>query len=339
MAYLKPLLTIAIPTYNRARFLDKALSSISSQLKNRSLPIELIVSDNCSTDATEQVVSNHICEGLAIRYIKNFENRGADFNIGQCYLEAKGTYVLTLGDDDLLIEGALANILSVISNFPDFGILHLNWCLNTKNIENKLNQIKIQRFDDYEHFLKKINHNVTFISGNIIRSVYIDQVDLKDYYNSNLIQLPLFLNAILNSKYNLVLTNPTIAVPLDNSGGYSICTVFGKNINGIFEKLSSTKKRVRSFNSIRNSLLIYCFPGWIKRLKSSEHHFDNDNILKLLHPVYKRFLSYWILNYVIIIQSNKMLKFTWPLFRYYAFAVRNITRMFSGRLKYSIIKL
>ena len=339
MACLEPLLTIAIPTYNRSGFLDKALRSISSQLVNVDLPIELIVSDNCSTDNTGQIVCNYINRGLAIRYIKNLENKGADFNIGQCYSEAQGKYVLTLGDDDILIEGALANILAIITNFPDLGILHLNWCLNTRIIQNKQPEIKIQRFDDYEHFLKMIGHNITFISGNIIRSVFIDKVELKEYYNTNLIQLPLFLNAIINSKYNLVLTNPTIAVPFDNSGGYSICTVFGKNIHSIFEKLSSTKKHVRSFNSIRNSLLTDCFPSWIRSLKSSEHQFENDDILKLLHPIYKSYLNYWLLNYVLIIQSNKLLKLTWPLFRYYAFAVRNVRKFLLGRLKYSTINL
>lgn len=341
MAYLASeyLLTIAIPTYNRSGFLKDALNSVKKQFMEVEHLLEVIVSDNCSTDNTYEVVLEFINSGLPIRYIKNNENFGADFNISQCYSEAKGKYILTFGDDDILIEGAISNIFSIINKHPNFGILHLGWCLNTSKSPILSNDIEVQFFDDYEHFLRRINHNITFISGNVINSKYVNQIDLNSYYNSKLIQLPIFLNAVLNSEYNLVLTKPTVAVPLDNSGGYSICTVFGNNIHSILVDFSINEKAIRSFNEIKNSLLVYCFPGWIKRLKMSSHNFAEDDIHKLLYPVYKDHLSYWLFNYILIVQSRKILTFTWPIYRYYSYFLRTIRNLGSKKVKYSSIKL
>ena len=55
----KYLLSICIPTYNRASFLKEALSRVLSQLSQikDNNKIELLVSDNCSTDNTAEVVS------------------------------------------------------------------------------------------------------------------------------------------------------------------------------------------------------------------------------------------------------------------------------------------
>lgn len=50
---MEKILTIAIPTYNRANYLKRALKSIAKQYDDR---LEIIVSDNASLDDTEEVV-------------------------------------------------------------------------------------------------------------------------------------------------------------------------------------------------------------------------------------------------------------------------------------------
>ena len=55
-AVVKPLLSICIPTYNRAELLRSALLSLVPQVKESGGEVELVVSDNCSTDDTRRVV-------------------------------------------------------------------------------------------------------------------------------------------------------------------------------------------------------------------------------------------------------------------------------------------
>ena len=64
------LLTIAIPTNNRAKYLDKSLTHFTKQLSISNKNIDLIVSDNCSSDNTEEVVNKYIQLGYNIQYIK-----------------------------------------------------------------------------------------------------------------------------------------------------------------------------------------------------------------------------------------------------------------------------
>lgn len=93
-----PLVTIAIPTYNRA---DGYLRGcIASALDQTYQNIEIVVSDNCSTDDTSGLVGSFTDERL--RYIKHPENIGATNNFNFCLQEARGRYFLLLHDDDLI---------------------------------------------------------------------------------------------------------------------------------------------------------------------------------------------------------------------------------------------
>ena len=89
MAQMK-ILSIAIPTYNRGKFLERALKQIFLQYEEVSKSIEIIVCDNCSQDNTEQVVSSFKNAGLPIKYFRNSSNVGFDRNIEQCYKVSQG---------------------------------------------------------------------------------------------------------------------------------------------------------------------------------------------------------------------------------------------------------
>ena len=95
------LLTIAIPTYNRKNMLKRALDSIVNQLNPR---VEILVSDNASNDGTDDMMAESY---PMIRYIRNKTNMGSDKNFLQCYRKAKGKYVILLGSDDRLADGAI----------------------------------------------------------------------------------------------------------------------------------------------------------------------------------------------------------------------------------------
>lgn len=94
----RPLVTIGIPTYNRADgYLREAIKSASAQTY---ADIEIVVSDNCSVDDTESVVKQFADE--RIRYFKHESNIGANNNFNFCLEQARGDYFLLLHDDDLI---------------------------------------------------------------------------------------------------------------------------------------------------------------------------------------------------------------------------------------------
>lgn len=114
-----PLITIAIPTYNRADCYLK--QSIQSALDQTYPNIELIVSDNCSTDNTEMVVKDF--KDSRIRYFRQRENIGANNNFNFCLQQANGGYFLLLQDDDLIDNDFIETCMKSVSHGIDVGII------------------------------------------------------------------------------------------------------------------------------------------------------------------------------------------------------------------------
>jgi glycosyltransferase involved in cell wall biosynthesis len=105
-----PLITIGIPTHNRAdSFLNEALgSAIAQNYEN----IEIIVSDNFSTDNTEAIVKKY--SDPRIIYIRHDKNIGAINNFNYCVNMAKGSYLLLLHDDDKIDEDFISVCIEAI---------------------------------------------------------------------------------------------------------------------------------------------------------------------------------------------------------------------------------
>src|SRR5947209_20321845 len=83
----RPLLTLAIPTYNRADCLRELLSGLADQLKNESR-VELIISDNASPDETPAIVQEFVALRLRLPYIRNTQKNGSDDNVFRCLKDA-----------------------------------------------------------------------------------------------------------------------------------------------------------------------------------------------------------------------------------------------------------
>jgi glycosyltransferase involved in cell wall biosynthesis len=110
MRTFQPLVTIGISTYNRADgYLREALGSALAQTYPN---LEIVVSDNCSTDRTEELV-----QGFAdprIRYFRQPRNIGANNNFNFCLQEARGEYFLLLHDDDRVDADFVASCIDAL---------------------------------------------------------------------------------------------------------------------------------------------------------------------------------------------------------------------------------
>ncbi len=114
-----PLVTIAIPTYNRADgYLKQTIQSAVSQTYTN---IEIIVSDNCSTDNTEIVVKGF--NDPRIRYFKHSKSIGYIGNANFCVEQARGDYLLLLHDDDLIDHDFVDVCLKAVNYTNDIGVI------------------------------------------------------------------------------------------------------------------------------------------------------------------------------------------------------------------------
>ncbi len=114
-----PLVTIGIPTYNRANsYLRQTLrAAVSQTYKN----IEIIVSDNCSLDDTESVVKEF--NDPRIRYYRQQGNIGAVPNVNFCLEQSQGKYFLALYDDDLIDEDFVSTCMEAAQLHGEPGVI------------------------------------------------------------------------------------------------------------------------------------------------------------------------------------------------------------------------
>ncbi|NEX02308.1 abequosyltransferase [Pseudobutyrivibrio sp. NOR37] len=110
-------LSICIPTYNRCEYLKQAVESVIKQLKGDYCEkVEVVISDNCSTDDTDKMISiiEEQYPDVKIVYSKSAENLGADRNFLRVISLASGDYCWFLGSDDMIAEGSLERVLKEI---------------------------------------------------------------------------------------------------------------------------------------------------------------------------------------------------------------------------------
>jgi len=113
----QPLVTIAIPTYNRAaEYLPAALRSTGAQTYEA---LEILVVDNASTDRTQEVAEGYDHPGL--RYIRQSVNVGPFRNFQRCLAEARGAYLLLLSDDDRIDPDFVETCVAALDGTPDVG--------------------------------------------------------------------------------------------------------------------------------------------------------------------------------------------------------------------------
>jgi glycosyltransferase involved in cell wall biosynthesis len=111
-----PLVSIGLPVYNGERHLRQALDSMLAQTFE---DFELIISDNASTDATEEICRTYAARDARIRYSRNATNVGAQLNHHRVFRLARGTYFKWAGHDDMLAPDFLRRCVAVLDNCPE----------------------------------------------------------------------------------------------------------------------------------------------------------------------------------------------------------------------------
>ncbi len=116
---MRKLVTIGIPTYNRASsFLQQALESAMAQTYQN---LEIIVSDNCSSDNTEEVVLQY--EDPRVKYVRHRVNIGPLGNSNFCLNQARGDYFLQLHDDDVIDPDFVETCMNAERRLPNVGVI------------------------------------------------------------------------------------------------------------------------------------------------------------------------------------------------------------------------
>jgi abequosyltransferase len=118
-------LSVAIPTYNFGRFIGETLDSILPQVPAGA---EVLVVDGASTDETEEVVRTRTARFPALRYHRLDRKGGIDRDMAAAVELARGEYCWLFSADDIMLPGALADILGRLDEGADVYLLRYRQC-------------------------------------------------------------------------------------------------------------------------------------------------------------------------------------------------------------------
>lgn len=216
----KPVLSLCFPTYNRGWCMKEQLERLMTCPREILDKIEILISDNCSTDDTQQIVENAIAKGFICKYMRNEINLGPDSNFVSCFRNAQGRYVWLLGDDDTIIIDSLIQIVNLLDVPEEYGLLHITPRNDTQN--------DIVYISDKNQILKHISYQITFISANIVNSKYRSFVAIEELIGSWLPYVPLYLVALTHEPLNIIFGKKSfeVAKALETNGGYNFFEVF-----------------------------------------------------------------------------------------------------------------
>lgn len=186
----QPVLSIVIPTYERADELQVTVQSIASQLKDGlEDKVELLISDNGSGSETVGVIQaladRHPCLG----YMLNARDEGGFFNLFAAPWRARGRYTWTFGSDDALLEGGVASVVSILEReAPSFLTLNKHVANHDLSdvIYEALNSVPDRRFDTFIDLFSAFGINqLAFISAQIENTEAARALDAEPYLRSD----------------------------------------------------------------------------------------------------------------------------------------------------------
>ena len=113
-------LNIGLPVYNGGKWVAQALDSLLAQTFG---DFELIISDNASTDETQQICEQYAARDERIRYVRQEINRGLTWNWNRVFELSHSEYFKWAACDDLLHVTFLERCIDVLDRHPD-----VVWC-------------------------------------------------------------------------------------------------------------------------------------------------------------------------------------------------------------------
>lgn len=229
----KALVSVVIPTYNRAKIISNALESVLSQTYTN---LEIIVVDDASNDNTFEIVKKYQQENKNISYYYHNSNKGVSSARNLGIKKSQGQYIAFLDSDDQFVPNKIEYQLQVMRDKN----VHFSLCNSYKIFTHgrKIIQFKSDFFIKAEHV---INLSIPISASNIIIS---KNVTTDFCFDENLLTANDF-DFVLRyvSRQRVLFISKPLSYIYRDLDGNRISTDYSKKIQGL--------------HSIKNNMRIY----------------------------------------------------------------------------------
>lgn len=298
----RPILTIAIPTYNRSNYLRQCLETLLPQVVASAPAAQVMVLNNNSTDDTTTVAAEFLAlYPQCLKVIHNPENIGSDANIAKCFAEIRTEYGWIFGDDDVLVPGALQALVDRMRAHA-YGVIHLR-SYPYEGDALKARPAPKGRYEEFttaniEDLLYEVADLFSFISGNIFnKSLVPTDIDPNEFIWTRYNQVQWVFGALFSGRTNLLIDDALLAVNNEgNSGGYPFCKIFGTNYNLFFDQYERRGIPRRYFDTINRRMARELFAPLIyfARMVENFRNYTPEDHFTELKPNYGRYWEFWV---------------------------------------------
>lgn len=293
----QPLITIIIPTYNRAVFLGRLLERVNAETRHLDV-VKVIVLNNASTDDSSQVLERFKVDRPDWLIIEHEANCGPDANFIAGIKRVETPYIWIIGDDDMPRQGVISHVVQILEQAePDLLYLSSEW-LDDVGVNRLSPQFDGGKIVDRDGFAQAVNVWVTFISGMIVNLSNVKArnpaFDPNRYNGTSLVHLGWVLPALINGEKFVIVDQQWVLATKENSRGYKLITVLGGNLTRIVEEVCG------KHTSVAKAILGGAHWSYLPRLiwdtrRNRVDNFDQEDVMEAIdglrsYPAYR-----WVL--------------------------------------------
>ena len=273
----RPLLTIAFITYNRRQYLVESLPRVLAQVGDES-SVEVLVSDNASTDDTRALVQEMQKMYKNLHYRCNEKNVGAEGNVHRAMQASCGEYVLIAGDDDYFRDGMLDILLDTVRKNRGDALFYM---------AQNPTSLKVYRSAGALEYISSIGYAMTWLTAIVMRrDLYLGVKEPQKYDDTSMPQVYLQLEILKQRAEFTIIEGNFFAEGTGNHdpAGYNFAQVFIKNYLDILTACVDIPPEQMTMEKQR--LMERMILPWCRKIKTERLDLSLDGIFDIVRDYY-----------------------------------------------------
>ena len=164
-----PLVSIGVPVFNGEKGLAGALDSLIGQDYTN---LEIIISDNGSTDATLKICGEYVQKDSRVRYCRSEENLGAIWNFNRVYELSSGKYFMWAAHDDSRDKSFVRECVEKMEQFPNAVVCHAQTEMFVEGHEEMLCLAHLDSFKGVTELMERYRETLRHVSPTIVYGLF-----------------------------------------------------------------------------------------------------------------------------------------------------------------------
>ena len=164
-----PLVSIGVPVFNGEKGLAVALDSLIAQDYPN---LEIIISDNGSTDSTPKICAEYVRKDHRFRYHRSEKNRGTTWNFNRVFELSSGKYFMYAAHDDTREQFFVSECLSKMEQYPEAAVCHPQVAMFIEGHDKTLCIAHLDSFEGLTGLVDRYRENLKHVTSTAMYGLF-----------------------------------------------------------------------------------------------------------------------------------------------------------------------